>query len=895
MILSPIEKLRRFLTLELNRKCDNRAVMGGLDKYLPNWQKESTAGNIAPDLIEQVNRFLSGYNDLEREARESAIREILGKLPEPTPAERRPRREPREPREGRTPREGQEKENGASRSSAPSAAPEKPRREPPKQREPRQERQQPRPAAPTAQPSEAAAAPNPVSAPQSDEVRHITHERRDTKVIPSNREIRERNGRSTINPNGPSIDSPVSDIPGIGYSNSKALAKQNVYTVRDFLYYFPRRYDDYSSGKTISQLTIGETATIIAQIKKIETTTRGKLTLTNVYLFDGTGWLMVTWYNRYWLEHQIHVGQVIALSGKVDVYLGHPTMKSPEWEAVDQDNIIANRIVPIYSLNQNLKQNFLRRMIFNTVRHWKGQLPEFLPDSVLESADLLPIQTAIEQIHFPDNFEMLKRARERLAFDEVFLMQLNVRAQKQKWVGLEAESYPVDDDRLMQNWIGHLPFTLTNAQQAAIRDIRKDMASGHPMNRLVQGDVGSGKTVVAEIAALIATQNDGQAAIMAPTGVLAEQHYRNFLKLLETIGQDNLQITPDEVALLTGGTPEARKREIRENLQDGRIKVLIGTHALIEDPVRFNKLALVVIDEQHRFGVAQRAALRAKGSNPHLMVMTATPIPRSLSLTIYGDLDLTVMDELPAGRKPVETHVVSPMVRERVYSQIGKEIRAGHQAFIIYPLVEEGDNEENEGKAAIEGCEKLQNEIFPDYRIALLHGRMKDSEKDAILEAFKNHEYDILVSTSVIEVGVDVPNATMMVIEGANHFGLAQLHQFRGRVGRGDAQARCVLIPEKDSGEENQRLCALAETNDGFKLAEMDLEMRGPGDFIGKRQSGIRELKLASMTDVRLIEKARREAEKLFEGDLRTALQENEELRKCFVMAATESKKGEIS
>ena len=609
---------------------------------------------------------------------------------------------------------------------------------------------------------------------------------------------------------------------------------------------------------------------------------------------DRTGTMRVTWFNRAWLAHQIHVGMSIVLSGKIDIFLGRPVMSNPEWEPADQENITTNRIVPIYALNQNLKQNFLRRMMYNTVRHWTSQLPESLPESILESADLLPLQMAIQNIHFPESRELLRFARERLAFDEIFFMQLAVLSQKQEWNSLTAEPFEVSDEQFNNDWLANLPFELTNAQLKALADFRKDMASGHPMNRLVQGDVGSGKTIVASLAALIVMQKDGQAAIMAPTGVLAEQHYRNFVRFLDGLGE-HAPINADQVGLMVGATADSKKQEIRERLESGEIRVLIGTHALIEEPVRFRNLQLAVIDEQHRFGVDQRAALRAKGTNPHLLVMTATPIPRSLSLTIYGDLDLTLIDELPAGRKPVRTVIVPPVCREQVYSRIRKEVAAGHQAFIIYPLVEEGDDEDKEGRAAIEARDYLQSQIFPDLKVALLHGRMKGIEKDTILEAFKNHDYDILVSTSVIEVGVDVPNATVMVIEGANHFGLAQLHQFRGRVGRGDAQARCALIPDKDNDIENQRLNAMVETNDGFKLAEMDLEMRGPGDFIGKRQSGLREMKLASMSDVRLIEKARNEALKLFESDPELSKPENEMLKTHVIETAAAQRKGEIS
>ncbi len=900
MINSPIEKLRRFLKLEISRNCDNRAVVGGLEKFLPNWQKESATAGVDPELIAKVSEFLTTYEGKDNEGRKKSVQEILHALPEPEPRPDRPERAERAERPERQKR--RERTEGAERQPREQRE-QRPRRERPV----RQEAPAAEQSAPAAVPVEAAAevpAAETVSeapaAPQKPLPR-VSHEPRVEQHAAPVSEVRRKYGRIRTLPAGPSVDSSVDQIPGIGISNSKSLAKLGVYTVRDLLYYLPRRYDDYSKCITISRLVPDDVVTVIGVLKSFNLTQRGKYQIVEAVITDGSigrdgkpASLRVVWFNRAWIMRQFTVNMPISLSGKIDIFLGRPVMTNPEWEPLEQDNITTKRIVPVYTLNSGLKQNYLRRMLFNTVRHWATRVPEFLPDSVLESADLMPLPLAIEQIHFPDNREMLGYARGRLAFDEVFLTQLNVLAQKQDWNELETEAVSVSDETLNDAWVTKLPYKLTNAQLNAIADIRRDMASGHPMNRLVQGDVGSGKTVVASIAALIAVSNGGQAAIMAPTGVLAEQHYRNFLRFLENIGE-SAGVTAEQVELITGSTPEAKKREIRERLENGEIRVIIGTHALIEAPVVFRKLTLAVIDEQHRFGVEQRAALRAKGTNPNLLVMTATPIPRSLSLTIYGDLDLTLIDEMPEGRQPVTTFVMNPLGREAVYRQIDKEIAEGHQAFIIYPLVEEGDNEENEGRAAIEASERLQQQIFPDRRVALLHGRMKGAEKDAILEAFKNHEYDILVSTSVIEVGVDVPNATVMVIEGANRFGLAQLHQFRGRVGRGSAQSRCFLIPEKENETENQRLQAMVNTNDGFKLAEMDLEMRGPGDFIGKRQSGMREMKLASLADVRLIEKARNEAARLFEEDPHLDQPDNAELKARVQAASTTQQKGEIS
>ncbi len=486
----------------------------------------------------------------------------------------------------------------------------------------------------------------------------------------------------------------------------------------------------------------------------------------------------------------------------------------------------------------------------------------------------MPLGQALLQAHFPDTQDSLKTARERLAFDEIFFLQMGVLRQKRDWKQAEARRFSISEE-----WLGarltSLPFTLTNAQQRALTDIRADFDSGKPMNRLLQGDVGSGKTVVAALAAAMITSNNAQAAIMAPTGILAEQHYRSFINLLASplhpspngSGNGGEVLQPNEIRLLVGDTAESEKEEIRNGLADGSIKIVIGTHAVIEAPVQFKDLQFAVIDEQHRFGVEQRAELRSKGTNPHLLVMTATPIPRSLALTVYGDLDLSVMDEMPVGRQPINTHVLRSQERERAYTLIRGQIKEGRQTFIIYPLIEESEKMEDL-RAAVDDYEVLSKEIFPDLKLGLLHGRMKPDEKDETMLKFRDKQYDILVSTTVVEVGVDVPNATVMLIEGADRFGLAQLHQLRGRVGRGSEQSYCLLIPTHEDATENERLQAMAQSNDGFVLAEIDLKQRGPGEFLGTRQSGYATgLRMASITDVALIEKARTQAQKLFNED----------------------------
>jgi ATP-dependent DNA helicase RecG len=581
----------------------------------------------------------------------------------------------------------------------------------------------------------------------------------------------------------------------------------------------------------------------------------------------------------------------LSISGKVEQYMGRFVMYHPDYEQIEKDQLNTKRIVPVYSLTAKLSQKWLRRMIYNVVNYWAPKIPEFMTEYILEDADLMDLSSALKEIHFPETASSLKQARSRLAFDEIFLLQLGVLRQKYEWSHQEGKPYSVEDDWLLER-IKHLEFSLTHAQLKVLEELRRDLSSGQPMNRLLQGDVGSGKTVVAALAISIIVKHGAQGAFMAPTSILAEQHYASLKGLLANPDDEGAVLQEEEIRLLIGDTPAKEREEILSGLAEGKIKLVIGTHALIEDPVIFDNLQIVIVDEQHRFGVSQRASLREKGNNPHLMVMTATPIPRSLALTIYGDLDVSVLDEMPPGRQPVDTHILYPTERERVYTLIRSQVEQGNQAFIIYPLVEQGDNEEN--TAAVEEHERLQKEIFPDLNIGLLHGRLRPEEKEDIMRKFRDREYDILVSTSVVEVGVDIPNATVMVIEGANRFGLAQLHQFRGRVGRGTEKSYCILIPESSEAAENERLLAMEKTNDGFELAEYDLNQRGPGEFLGTRQSGYTNLRLAKITDVHLIEKAQQYAHQVLENDPALAASEHK-LMKDALNNFWPSEEGDIS
>jgi ATP-dependent DNA helicase RecG len=667
----------------------------------------------------------------------------------------------------------------------------------------------------------------------------------------------------------PGLDSLVTTILGIGPRHAKRFKRLGVETIRDLLYLFPRRYNDFSSLKTINQLEYGEEVTIIGTVwqTKARKTRSGGVIVTSI-ISDGTGTIQATWFNQPYLVKRLPAGRKIVLSGKIDEYLGRLVFQSPEWEPLEKELIHTARLVPVYPLTKGLSARWLRRLMKKTVDYWSKRLPDHLPARLRDRASLMDLETAIGQIHFPESEESLRRARRRLSFDEFFLIQLGVQRQRHLWRSQTGRPLTIDEE-LLGSFLQSLPFALTNAQQRVLREIVNDLRQPYPMSRLLQGDVGSGKTVVAAAAMLLTVANGCQAVMMAPTEILAEQHYKTITELLE-----NIQ-SPTTVRLLIGSLTPLEKKRIHEEAAAGDANILIGTHALIQEGVEFKDLGLAVIDEQHRFGVRQRAILRQKGVTesvpfagpvcPHVLVMSATPIPRSLALTIYGDLDISVIDELPPGRREIKTRWLLPRERERAYSFVRSQIEKGHQAFIICPLVEE--SEKVEAKAAVEEHKRLQKVIFPDLKLGLLHGRLKGEEKEEVMAAFKRGEFDILVSTSVVEVGIDVPNATVMLVEGANRFGLAQLHQFRGRVGRSEYQSYCLLLSDSPTPEAQERLRAIEATQDGFALAEKDLELRGPGEFFGTRQSGLPDLKLARLSDVRILEQARTEAQALFRED----------------------------
>lgn len=654
-------------------------------------------------------------------------------------------------------------------------------------------------------------------------------------------------------------------IKGVGPKIAYKLNKLGIYTANDLLYYFPRKHIDYSTRVKIRDLKEGESTTIFGNIKSVEAfTTKSNLGIIKVRIYDGTGYITLNFFsaksNKYMLERmkaQFPKGSGIMVSGTVkrNSYDKTLTLDKPTYSIMDDDIISSNnlnmaRIVPIYSLSENLNIKTLRKAIYNALTTYKSEIKTVLPEYLIQKYHLMQKQDALMQIHFPDDKESLDVARYTLVFEEFFLIQLKlalIREENNKH--LSSIPLEIKKDGLVMNFINSLPFKLTSAQQKAVNEILNDLNSTKPMQRLLQGDVGSGKTVVACIMLLAAIENGYQAAIMAPTEILAQQHFNNMSKWLVPFGI--------RVELFLGSIGKKQRKISETNLRNGQVDIAIGTHALIQDNIEFANLGAIVIDEQHRFGVKQRLALRKKSQNPQILTMTATPIPRTLAITMNGDLDLTVINELPLGRKPIITTLTNS--RKQIADLIRREVEAGRQAYIVYPLIEE--SETLSAKAATIEKERWQTEVFPEYKIGLLHGKLKNDEKDDVMNKFKNKEYDILVSTTVVEVGVDVPNATVIVIENAERFGLSQLHQLRGRVGRSDLQSYCVLSSSTKSMETKARLNIMTQTNDGFVIAEKDLQLRGPGEFLGTRQSGLPDMIIGDIVnDSKILELARSEA-----------------------------------
>jgi len=828
-----IQKLRKFFRLEAERGYDNKAVMGGLSNILSAWEMEAREDQLSEQIIQAVISRLRDYHRLSEDSRNVVLKGLWKRVTKEIGIEDETQGQPPLTKQPNT-----QPDPGSDQ-------PQKP--EPAAAHEPK--KPEPVPQAPT---------------PKKD-------------------------------PPKPILDldfqAPITTIKGIGEKKQQALERMGIQSINDLLYTFPRRHDDYSKLKPIGSLWYGEFVTVIGSVESVSSRAvrNGKMRIVEALISDKSGAIRATWFNQPWIENQLTKAKQVVLSGLVEQYLGRLVMNSPEWEPLSKKQLHTNRIVPVYPLTKDVTQKWLRGVIHDIVEEYSPHLPDPLPENIRVNHSLTDLPHAIREIHFPDSDQSLQKAKQRLAFEELFLMQMGVLNQKRQWESRSGTSFESPEDWLLLQ-LESLPFKLTNAQKRALDQVRADLSSGTPMNRLLQGDVGSGKTVVAALAALIVIHGGAQAAFLAPTSILAEQHFQSLKKLLT---QGSGDLAENQIALLIGATPENEKADIRKQLADGKIKLIIGTHALLQDPVRFQSLQLAIVDEQHRFGVEQRGTLRQKGNNPHLLVMTATPIPRSLALTIYGDLELSVINEMPPGRIPVETHLLNPSEIERAFGLVRGQVDKGNQAFIVYPLVEESDKIDE--KSAVDEFNRLQKEVFPSYKLGLLHGQLSPAEKEEVMIRFRDKEIQILVSTSIVEVGLDIPDATVMLVEGAHRFGLAQLHQFRGRVGRSDQKSYCILVPGTIEEIENQRLQAMVDTNDGFVLAEKDLEIRGPGQFLGTRQSGYSELKLASITDLDLIERARTEASTIFNQDPDLSQENHQQLAKAIKNFWTQKKTGDIS
>ena len=654
------------------------------------------------------------------------------------------------------------------------------------------------------------------------------------------------------------LNTDIRYIKGVGEARAKSLAKLGITDLRSLLSYFPRAYDDRRAYKKIADLIPGENACVCAVIAgepKLSRIRKG-LDLVKLRAVDETGALELTYFNQSYLKNTFRTGDAYVFFGRAEGTPSRPQMTNPLFER-EGAHQITGRIMPIYPLTAGVSQSMLYKAVEQGLAACVDELPDILPEDVRLVYQLCHTRFAYENIHFPTDDEALSAARRRLAFEELFLLALGLKLLRERRTFVAGKQCKKVD---LSPFFAALPFSLTGAQRRAIGDIARDLTGKRPMNRLVQGDVGSGKTMVAAAAIYMAAKNGLQCALMAPTEILAEQHYRSLAPLLEPLGIP--------CALLTASTKARERRALNERLRSGELSLVIGTHALLSPDVQYQNLGLVVTDEQHRFGVDQRAALSAKGDDPHLLVMSATPIPRTLALMIYGDLDVSILNELPPGRQKIDTFAVPSSYHERIYAFLRKLVAEGRQAYIVCPMVAENDELPDERKAVTAYAETLQKEVFPDLRIAPIHGKMKPKEKDAVMRAFAAHEIDVLVSTTVIEVGVDVPNAALMLIENAECFGLSQLHQLRGRVGRGQHKSYCVLVSDNKGEENKQRLKVMSSTSDGFAIAEEDLKLRGPGDFFGSRQHGLPSLRVADLScDLSLLHETQSAAEQLLAAD----------------------------
>ena len=659
-------------------------------------------------------------------------------------------------------------------------------------------------------------------------------------------------------------------VKGVGPSRVKLLNYLGIYTLEDLITYYPRRYEDRRIIKKIEEMQDGEDGVIeaVAVNNPITTRLRNKMIITKVMVTDETEKCLITWFNQPYVKERLEAGEKYKFYGRITRKNGKVEMNSPVFD-IEGENKNTGKIIPVYPTTKNLNENTLRKIVENALNTIDNQLEETLPEYILKEYKLQKINDSIKEVHFPTDYDKLKEARRRFVFEELLAFQIALLSLKTNYES-EKKGIKYSKEVHMSDVINTLPFNLTKAQLKVLEEIDNDMESEKSMNRLLQGDVGSGKTIVAMIAAYKAVKCGYQVAIMAPTTILAEQHLNNFNNILSKF---NIKCE-----ILISSLNKKQKNDVLERLKSGEIDIIIGTHALLEDNVDFNKLGLVVTDEQHRFGVKQRSIIAGKGVNPDVLVMTATPIPRTLAIILYGDLDISIIDELPPNRKKIETLAVKDNMTNRINSFIEQNIREGRQIYIVCPFVEE--NEEMDIKAVETISKKYKEEIFQNYSVEMLHGKMKPKDKESIMKNFKEGKIDVLISTTVIEVGVDVPNANIMVIENAERFGLAQLHQLRGRVGRGEYQSYCILKYNSNSELVHKRMKTMTETNDGFKIAEKDLELRGSGEFFGTKQHGIPEFKIANLfEDIPILKQVQELAIKLENSDPKLEKEENVKLK----------------
>lgn len=668
------------------------------------------------------------------------------------------------------------------------------------------------------------------------------------------------------------LNKPIQYLKGIGESRAKLFQRLNLFTVEDILTHFPREYEDRSNLKKIAELEDSEECAFegIIMSKVSESRPRKGLSIYKIYIKDESGTIIASWFNQSYIKNVFNVGESYVFYGRISRKYRSLEVQSPVYEKVDEKEMKNTcRIIPVYSSTMNLSQNLIRAAISNALKLIAGNMEEILPERIRNRYKLAEINYSMENIHFPKSESDFNNARKRLVFEELFLLQMGLLNIKNSF-NKENKGISFKKIEDVSDFINELPFQLTNAQKKVFMEVEENMESHSVMNRLVQGDVGSGKTMISVLALYKAVKSGFQGALMVPTEILAVQHHITFLELFERTGI--------RISLLVGSQTKKQKEEILEGLKTGAIDILIGTHALIEEKVIFDKLGLVITDEQHRFGVRQRGILSQKGNNPDVLVMTATPIPRTLALILYGDLDISIIDELPPGRKPIETYAVDESKRERINTFIRKKVAEGRQVYIVCPLVEDSDT--IEAKSAMELSDRIAKKDFYDLKVGLIHGKMKSKDKEAVMKNFVDGEISILVSTTVIEVGVNVPNSTIMVIENAERFGLAQLHQLRGRVGRGREQSFCILYNNSKAKIAEERMKIMQKTNDGFIISEKDLELRGPGEFFGTRQHGIPDLKIANLfKDIEILKLAQEAAIELLKNDRYLSKDENLRLK----------------